>query len=144
MLDLLRGVVKRQGPVGVQAVFPELAVERLDGVVFGEPMRLREVESDFRAADSQVEVAGDEIGTLIARIIADNMFATDLFVGSDDILPTIAETGSTTGEKCDPPGAPPAIRRSVAGNPALTVEASLQAAASRNIYCRNSYPPETG
>ena len=66
-LHLLAGVVKRQKPVLVQALSPELPVERLDvGVVCRLPWP-GEVERDVIDISPQVEIPGNEFAAIARR-----------------------------------------------------------------------------
>ena len=65
LLHLLAGIVKRQEPMGVQALRAELAIERLDERVIGRFARPREVKHDVLLVGPKIEIAGDELGPLV-------------------------------------------------------------------------------
>jgi len=59
------GVVKRQETVSVEALGSELAVERLDECIIRWLSRAGKVELNAPLIGPQVQIAGDELGTLI-------------------------------------------------------------------------------
>ena len=77
--------------MGVEALRPELAVERLDERVVGWLALPGEVEHDILLISPQVEVARDELGTLVdadrARIAA--LTAHPLERGYDIFSPVV-------------------------------------------------------
>lgn len=58
-------VVKAHEPTGVQALCSEVAVEAFDERVVGQLARLREVENDDLLIRPEVEVARDELRSLV-------------------------------------------------------------------------------
>ena len=103
LLHLGTGVVKVHEPVRVQALGPELAVEGLDEGIVGGLAGPAEVQDDALLIGPQIKVPRDELGALIHpdRLgVAD--LATHPFQWENHVLATVAERGSTAGEK--PPG----------------------------------------
>jgi len=66
ILQLFAGVGKAHEPVGIQALGPELAVERLDEPIVGGFAGPREVQNDVVGIGPEIEIPGDEL-TAVAR-----------------------------------------------------------------------------
>src|ERR1700709_2422728 len=92
ILHFLPCVVKAQEPVRVQAFASELAVEGFDEAVVGRLARAREVQDAALLVCPDIEIAGDELRSLIDTDglgIADG--PADAPQGQHDILAAIAE-----------------------------------------------------
>ena len=91
-LHFCAGVVKAHVPVRVQALRPELAIERLDEAVVGRLARPREVKNGALTIGPEVEITADELRALVDP---DDFWITDTptnaLKGSNNILAPIAE-----------------------------------------------------
>ncbi len=100
ILHFLPGVVKAQEPMGVQAFASELAVEGFDEAIVGRLARPREVQHDTFLVSPEVEIAGDELRSLID---ADRFGIADGFAdplqSQHDILASIAKTRIDCGRE---------------------------------------------
>ncbi|MET4690198.1 hypothetical protein ABIA22_006563 [Sinorhizobium fredii] len=94
------GVVKAQEPVRVQALRPELAVERLDKGIVGRLAWSREVQLDVALIGPQIEVAGDELAALIDPDRLRIAYGSACHVQCGyDILAPVAEARIDDGKK---------------------------------------------
>src|SRR3954447_16532706 len=92
ILDFLPSVVKAQEPMCVQAFVSELAVEGFDEAVVRGLARPREVEHHTLLVSPDVEIAGDELRSLVdADILGIADVFADALQSQYDILAAITE-----------------------------------------------------
>lgn len=65
IIQLFAGICKAHAPVRVQALGPELAVERLDEAVVCRLARSREVQRGLLGAGPQIEISGDKFAAVV-------------------------------------------------------------------------------